>query len=337
MRIVSLLSSATEILFGIGAGEDVVAISHECDYPLEATNLPRATRSLIDSTRPSQEIDDQVKRRLESGEALYEIDRDLIRDLAPDLIITQAQCDVCAVKYQDVLDFVAAERALSATRVLALNPRYLADIFDDVLRVGEAAGRRQAAQQFNYQLFSRQMRVVSKVGGAVPRGSGIIGGIEVASKPSELPPKTPDPFRARPRVAVLEWTEPLMGAGNWTPELVQAAGGEPLFGHSGEHSTYIGWLDVVNARPEVLIVAPCGFNLQRSTAEAQRLIKLPGYRDLPAVSTSRAFVLDGNAYLNRSGPRIIDTLEIVAHLIRPDLFSPPEGELAEGRAWARLK
>ncbi len=309
MRIVSLLSSATEILFGIGASEDVVAISHECDYPPEAVSRPRATRSLIDSSRPSSEIDEQVKRRLESGEALYEMDRELIRRLKPDLIVTQAQCDVCAVKYQDVLDFVAAESALATTKVLALNPQFLADIFDDVLRVGEAAGRRLAAQQFNYELLKRQMRVVSRVHGA------------------------PHP---QPRVAVLEWTEPLMGAGNWTPDLVQAAGGQPLFGRSGEHSTYIDWPDVVASRPDVLIVAPCGFNLQRSTAEAQRILNLPGYRELPAAAAGRTFVLDGNAYLNRSGPRIIDTLEILAHLIRPDLFPAPQGELAEGRAWSRL-
>jgi iron complex transport system substrate-binding protein len=309
VRIVSLLSSATEILFAIGAGDEVVAISHECDYPPEATKLPRATKSLIDSSQPSGEIDQQVKRRLESGEALYEIDRDLVRQLKPDLIVTQAQCDVCAVKYQDVLDLVAGEPALAMTTVLALNPRSLADIFDDVLRVGEAASRRQAAQQFNYSLLKRQIQVVSKARG------------------------TPYP---RPRVAILEWTEPLMGAGNWTPELVDAAGGQPLFGRIGEHSTYIQWTDVVAARPEVLIVAPCGFDLQRSLQEARRLENLSGYRDLPAVAAGCAFVLDGNAYLNRSGPRIIDTLEILAHLIRPDLFSPSEGQLAEGQAWTRL-
>jgi len=312
MRIVSLLSSATEILFGIGAGEDVVAISHECDFPPEATNLPRATRSLIDSSQPSSHIDEQVKRRLESGDALYEIDRDLIRRLQPDLIVTQAQCDVCAVKYQDVLDFVAGEPALAKTKVVALNPQFLLHIFEDVLRVGQAAGRDAAALTFKNQLLQRYEQVLR-------RGT----------------PVSP-PEKERPRVAILEWTEPLMGAGNWTPELVQAAGGQPLFGRMGEHSTCIGWLDVVAARPEVLIVAPCGFNLARSTAEARRLLDLPGYRDLPAVAAGRAFVLDGNAYLNRSGPRIIDTLEILAYLIRPDLFSPPEGELAEGRAWAKL-
>jgi iron complex transport system substrate-binding protein len=311
VRIVSLLSSATEILFAIGAGDDVLAISHECDYPAEATHLPRATRSLIDSSRPSLDIDEQVKRRLESGEALYELDRALIRELKPDLIVTQAQCDVCAIKYQDVLDFVAAEPALATTKVLALNPRGLGDIFDDALRVGEAASRFLAAQQFQSALLGRKTRIEAAIR---------------ADRPAK-----------RPRVAILEWTEPLMGAGNWTPELVEAAGGMPVLGRPGEHSTYIGWLDVVAARPEVLIVAPCGFGLERSMLEARRLLELPGYRDLPAVAGGRAFVLDGNAYLNRSGPRIIDTLEILAHLIRPELFPPPEGELADGRAWSRLQ
>jgi iron complex transport system substrate-binding protein len=137
-------------------------------------------------------------------------------------------------------------------------------------------------------------------------------------------------------VVVIEWTEPLMAAGNWTPELIQAAGGDLLLAETGKHSGYIGWLDVVAARPEVLIVAPCGFNLERSMAEAQRVVGLPGYRGLPAVVNGRAFVVDGNSYLNRSGPRIVDSLEILAHLIRPDLFGPPQGELAEGRAWRRL-
>jgi iron complex transport system substrate-binding protein len=310
MRIVSLISSATEILFAIGAGEDVVAISHECDFPLEAAHLPRATRSLIDSSRPSQDIDDQVKRRMEADESLYEIDRDLIRQLEPDLIVTQAQCDVCAVRYQDVIDFVAAEPAVAATNVLALNPSSVREILEDVLRVGRAAGRSDGALQFHNRLRERSQHVVN-----------------VALKNRSL---------EEPRVAVLEWTEPLMGAGNWTPELVQAAGGIPLLGIPGQHSTYIGWPEIVAARPDVLIVAPCGFNLQRSMIEAQRLEKLAGFRDLPAVANSRAFVVDGNAYLNRSGPRIVDSLEILAHLIRPDLFAPPEGELAEGRAWTRL-
>jgi iron complex transport system substrate-binding protein len=309
LRIVSLISSATEILFGIGAGSDVVAISHECDYPPAATHLPRATRSLIDSSRPSQEIDEQVKQLMEAGDSLYEIDCDLIRDLKPDLIVTQAQCDVCAVRYQDVVDFVAAERVLANTKVLALNPQYLMQILEDVLRVGQATDRWEAAERFKNQLLRRYERVLKA--SSAPRNE-------------------------RPRVAIIEWTEPLMAAGNWTPELVQVAGGDSLLAVAGQHSGYIKWTDVVAARPEVLIVAPCGFNLERSKCEARRLVELPGYRDLSAVANNRAFIVDGNAYLNRSGPRIIDSLEILAHLIRPELFRPPEGDLSEGRAWARL-
>jgi iron complex transport system substrate-binding protein len=308
VRIVSLLSSATEILFGIGAGDDVVAISHECDYPSEAIRLPRATKSIVDSSRTSAQIDEQVKRLMQAGEPLYEIDRELIRRLAPQLIVTQAQCDVCAVRYQDVVDFVAGERELAKTKILALNPQYLMQILDDVLRVGEAAGRSEAASRFKDQLLRRHAAVLQRVGETVQR----------------------------PRVVVIEWTEPLMAAGNWTPELVQAAGGNLLLAEAGKHSGYVTWLDIVAARPQVLIVAPCGFNLERSMTEARRLTGLPGYQELPAVALGRVFVVDGNAYLNRSGPRIIDSLEILAHLIRPDLFGAPEGELAEGRAWSRL-
>jgi iron complex transport system substrate-binding protein len=312
VRIVSLLSSATEILFAIGAGDDVHAISHECDFTPEATTRPRATRSCIDSSRPSQEIDDQVKRLLAAGEPLYEIDRELILDLKPDLIVTQAQCDVCAVRYQDVIDFVLAEPLLARTQVLALNPQSVSQILDDVLRLGKQTDRTAAAVRFHDQLLARYTHITA-----------------VASR--QLPQS-----RLRPRVVVIEWTEPLMSAANWTPELVQAAGGEPLLSTAGQHSPYIGWSQVVDSKPDVLIVAPCGFDLQRSQLEARRLAELPGYQELPAVVHRRAFAIDGNAYLNRSGPRIIDSLEILAHLIRPELFSLPLGDLAEGRAWSRL-
>jgi len=310
MRIVSLISSGTEILFAIGAGPHVVARSHECDYPPEATVLPQATRSVVDSSRPSAEIDEEVKRLLESGDALYEIDRDLIRSLQPDWIVTQAQCDVCAVKYQDVIDFVAAEPALAATRVLALKPDNFSEVLAQVDLVGQATGLVADARTYKRELLRRYNDVISRT--------------------------KPERIHQQVVVAVIEWTEPLMAAGNWTPELVAAAGGVSVGAKAGEPSGYLTWLDVVAARPDVLIVAPCGFNLERSLTEARRLAYLPGYRDLPAVANGRAYVIDGNAYLNRSGPRIIDSLEILAHLIRPDLFAAPAGELAEGRAWVRL-
>src|SRR5688572_28058475 len=162
MRIVSLLSSATEMLFALGLGEQVVAISHECDYPAEATRLPRATRSRIDSTQPSGEIDRQVKRLLEAGEPLYEIDGELIRRLAPGLIVTQAQCDVCAVRYQDVIDFVAAERVLKGCKIISLNPQYLMEIFQDVLNIGQATDQLEKAERLKYELVHRYSLVLTR-------------------------------------------------------------------------------------------------------------------------------------------------------------------------------
>jgi iron complex transport system substrate-binding protein len=308
MRIVSLLSSATEMLFALGLGEQVVAISHECDYPAEATRLPRATRSRIDSTQPSGEIDRQVKRLLEAGEPLYEIDGELIRRLAPGLIVTQAQCDVCAVRYQDVIDFVAAEPALAATKVVALNPQTVGEILEDIVRVGEAAGVAGAAREFVKALQTRVERVSAN-----------------------------DGTRSVPTTVVcLEWLAPLMTAGNWTPELIELAGGESCLAERGKHSGYVEWEAVRDCDPDVLLVAPCGFDLARSELEARQLWQLAGFGELKAVQTARAYVIDGNAYLNRSGPRIVDSLEILAHLIQPDRFGPPDVGRASCLPYSRL-
>jgi iron complex transport system substrate-binding protein len=333
VRIVSLLSSATEILFAIGIGEQVVAISHECDYPAAATSLPRATRSRIDSSRPSSAIDMQVKQLLEAGEPLYEIDRGLIRELAPDLIVTQAQCDVCAVRYQDVVDFVAGERALAWTKVLALNPQSLADVLVDLERVGAAAGAAAAAREYVRTLDRRIRRIDAKWHGT-SKGQGVDCESRLCDVEQSSPQSTLDPVRAS--VVCLEWLGPLMAAGNWTPELIELAGGESRLAESGHHSGYVDWVTVRDCDPDVLLIAPCGFDLARSMAEARRLWELPGFCDLKSIRSGRAYVIDGNAYLNRSGPRIVDSLEILAHLIRPDRFPASECELAEGRAWSRL-
>ena len=301
MRIISLLSSSTEILFGLGLGSQVVAISHECDFPPQAQHFPRATRSRIDSSRSSGQIDVQVRSLLGAGGALYEIDRELICRLAPDLIVTQSQCDVCAVRHQDVLDLVAAEPRLHGTRVLALNPMSLDDILSDIRRVADAAGASAAGERY---LASLQRRIDRVIQGAKARDSG-------------------------PRVVCLEWLEPLMTAGNWTPDLIALAGGKSYLATAGRHSGYASWPAVVECNPDVLLIAPCGFDLPRSLVEAQGLWHLPGFADLSAVKSGSAYVLDGNAYLNRSGPRIVDTLEILAALFHG---TDPEPRTA----WARL-
>src|SRR5262245_45876054 len=281
------------MLFALGLGEQVLAISHECDYPPAALHLPRATRALIDSSRSSGEIDAQVRSLTAVGAALYEIDRELLCRLAPDLVVTQAQCDVCAVRYQDVLDLVAAEPALAAARVLALNPSSLAEILADIQRVGDATGASAAARQY-------------------------VAGLQQRINRAGAPPLTP-----RPRVVCLEWLDPLMTAGNWTPELIERAGGESCLAIPGRHSEYVAWPAVAHCNPDVLLVAPCGFDLARSQQEARRLWSLPGFAELAAVQGGRAYVIDGNAYLNRSGPRIVDTIEILAGLLRGQLPAAP--------------
>jgi iron complex transport system substrate-binding protein len=289
LRIVSLLSSATEMLYAIGLGENVVAVSHECDWPAEVVGKPRATISNIDSSRPSGDIDSQVRSRLAAGEPLYGVDADLIASLRPDLIVTQAQCDVCAVRLDDVRALIASQPELKATRLISLQPSRLDDILADILRLGEATGREVAARNYVAVLQASIERVRERVA------------LELAT-------------HGRRRVAIIEWTEPLMLAGNWTPELVEIAGGTCPLTVAGHHSRYHDWSEIRAFDPEVVVVAPCGFDLRRSIEEAQALRQLPDWSATVAAQHKQIFALDGNAYLNRSGPRIVDTVEILAEL-----------------------
>ncbi len=310
-RIASLLASGTEILYGLGLGPRVVAVSHECDFPPEVSGKPRATFAHVDSAQSSRTIDDQVKHLASQGAALYEIDEELLVRLQPDLIVTQAQCDVCAVRYDDVIGLVNAHDELQATQVVALNPQTLEDIFADITRVGDAAGVGPAAQQF---VASLRARVAS-----------------VQAKSAQL---TDD---VRPRVVCIEWIEPLMLGANWMPGLVRLAGGRyDLVQHEG-HSTYGQWADVRRYDPEVIIVMPCGFDLTRTITESNVLAKLDGWQDLAAVKADAVFAVDGNAYFNRSGPRMVDSLEILAHLIHPSRFELPAHVRLAQNVWRRLR
>ena len=297
-RIVSLISSATEILYLLGLGERVVGVSHECDYPSDVAAKPRLTRSLVEATAPSGTIDEQVRTLAAEQSALYAIDVERLAELAPDLIVTQAQCDVCAVRYEDVMAAVRDTPALHDTPVLALNPSSLSDVLEDIVRLGEAAGKLAAAREAVAKLESRveHIRATSRA---------------LASE-------------RRPRVACLEWIEPPMLAGNWMPELVTSAGGDPgELVQANQHSTYADWNQIVEFDPQVVVIMPCGFDLERTIAEAQVLGGVPGWSRLSAVREGRVFAVDGNAYFNRSGPRLVDSLEILAHLFHPDLFQPP--------------
>lgn len=296
-RIASLLSSATEIVYGLDLGSRVVAVGYECDYPAEVANKPRVTVSHIDANRSSRSIDRQVRQARERCAALYEIDRARLVQLRPDLIITQAQCDVCAVKYDDVMALVQAEPELKDTQVVGLNPQCLEDIFTDIARVAEAAGCPARAAGWIAQLRER------------------VDAVESANRRLAS--------ADRPRVACLEWLDPLMLAANWTPELVSMAGGQSVLAQVGQPSTCSSWDDFAEADPEVILIAPCGFDLARSLEEARLLPRRVGWHGISAVRNGRVWAIDGNVYLNRSGPRIVDSLEILSHLIHPQRFALP--------------
>lgn len=296
-RIASLLPGATEILFALGLGDRVVAVSHECDWPPQARALPRLTRTRIDSSLPSASIDDEVRRLLAAGESLYEVDRALLETLAPDLLITQAQCDVCAVKLADVEAAVSGCEIVGGTQIVALQPLSLAEILADIGRVAAAAGVEPAGVRVAAELQARLDRVAETVA-VVPRAD-------------------------RPRVAALEWLAPLMLGGNWMPELISRAGGISLVEKWGEASRYVEWEEIVAADPEVILVMPCGFDLQRAAREAESLRERKGWPELRAVKSGRVYLVDGNAWFNRAGPRSIESLEILAHLLHPDRMPVP--------------
>jgi iron complex transport system substrate-binding protein len=309
-RIVSLLSSATEILCALGLGDRLVAVSHECDYPPQVATKRRVTKSNINDAANSRQIDDQVRQVSRQGEPLYRIDEPVLAACAPDLIVTQQQCDVCAVKYEDVVAAVARMDADPPVPIVALNPTSLDAVLDDILAVGRAAG---CAFEADELVRSLRRRITN-----------------VAVRTASLPAVD------RPRTVIIEWIDPLMLAANWVPEMLEIAGGVCPLVTGGQHSSYTAWQEVVEFDPQCILVSPCGFELARAVREAQILPHVEGWSGLNAVRQGRVFALDGNAYLNRSGPRIVDTLEIIAHLLHPDLFDVPQSIADPDDAWCVL-
>jgi iron complex transport system substrate-binding protein len=297
VRIVSLLPSATEIVFGLGLGQALVGVTHECDYPEGARELPVVTRSLLDHGQStSGDIDTSVRQQLQDGLSLYAIDHALLAELKPDLILTQALCDVCAVAYGEV---ERAARDVSdqfgvAPRVISLEPRSLDDILTTIQLVAAATGVERRADELVAELRARVERVRE-----IATGS-----------------------RYRPRVACLEWIDPIFGPGHWLPKLVSLAGGQSGIGHAHADSRRVAWGDMIAFAPEVIVIMPCGFDLQRASDEALRVLPhRTGWQALPAVRQGRVYAVDGNAYFSRPGPRIVDSLELLAELIHPELFA----------------
>ena len=287
MRICSLIPAATEIAFALGLGDALVGVTHECDYPPEAKQKPVVVRSMIDPARmTSGEIDREVAEVLQSGKGLYTIDEAAFIDAAPDLILTQGLCDVCALDYNEVVK--AAEKLSRRPIILSLNPHCLADVLEDIRRIGAATERLIVAEALVQDLQRRIDRVAN-------------------ARPVH-----------RPRVVCLEWYEPLYTAGHWAPEMVELAGGEDMLGRKSEPSSKVEWREVLAARPEVILLMPCGFDVRRTVKEATALRRLEGWNDLPAVRAGRVFAVHGNAYFSRPGPRLIDGLEILEQLIHPE-------------------
>jgi len=296
-RIVSLIASATEIVDALGEMPHLVGRSHECDYPEAVKRLPVCTRPRIVVEADSREIDRQVKERARTAVSIYEVFDDVLRELKPTHILTQIQCEVCAVSLRDVERAIA--RGIEGNpRIVSLQPDSLAQIWEDVRRVARAL-----------EIERRGEEVVS----ALQR------------RMDELRPAA----GPKPRVACIEWIEPLMAAGNWTPELIEMAGGINLFGEAGKHSPWMTWEQFAEADADVLVIAPCGFDLARAGREMHWLSDRPGWRDLRAVSEGRVYLADGNQYFNRPGPRVVESLEALVEMLHPDGRAPR----LRGEAW----
>lgn len=291
-RIAALLPSATEIVCALGLADRLVGISHECDFPDSIRGLPRLTRAKIDPRGTAAAIDAQVRDLVRDGLSVYTVLEDELRRVRPDLIVTQDQCEVCAVSLAEVRD--SACRVLGAeVEILSLSPNSLDDVLADFERVGVAAGCQDAARALLEQSRRRLAHIESSARGA----------------------------RSAPRVACIEWLDPLMVAGNWVPEIVRLCGGVYEQAEPGAHSTTTGWQSLVDYQPDVVLLMPCGFDLDQTRRELPALRDNPLWQKLPAVRHRRIYSVDGNAYLNRPGPRIVESAELVAGLVQPDLFA----------------
>jgi iron complex transport system substrate-binding protein len=292
MRICSLLPGATEIAFALGLGNEIVGVTHECDFPLEARRKPIVVRSRIASgSLSSCEIDQRVGELLRAGESLYAIDEEAFRAAAPDVILTQALCEVCAIDYDEVK---AAAKGLSTEPIiLALSPHCLSDVLRDIERVGEISRRGAEAESLVCQIRERIERVQHQA----------------------------EASRSRPRVACLEWFDPVYAAGHWVPEMVELAGGVDVLSRKGEPSAPVEWSSVLRSAPEIIVLMPCGFDLPRAKQESIRLQCLEGWHRLPAVEDGRVYAVNATAFFSRPGPRLADGLEILARIIHPESFS----------------
>jgi iron complex transport system substrate-binding protein len=287
MRVASLVPSATEMLFALGLGESVVAVTHECDFPREARSLPHLTRTVLPEGLDAGQIDTAVKATVGEGRALYELDEERLAMLAPDLIVTQAVCDVCAVSYEDVVEVAA--RLPNRPRVLQQDPSTLGEMLEDLIRLGEATAMEAEAHDLRGELEGRLAAVRAALSGA-----------------------------GLPRVIALEWLDPPYVGGHWIPEMISIAGGEDVAGSPGLKSPEVGWGELSGLNPDVVIAMPCGWYVEEAQAQATK-----HWERIATLGAGRVFAVDAASTFSRPGPRLVDGVELLGHVLHPDLVDPP--------------
>jgi iron complex transport system substrate-binding protein len=287
MRIASLVPAATEMLFALDLGDDVVAVTHECDHPAAAAPLPQLTATVLPEGLSAGEIDAAVKRIVGEGKALYRLDEERLAELAPDLIVTQAVCEVCAVSYEEVVE--VASRLPGPPRVLQQDPSSLEEVLADVVRLGEAAGVGERGHELRAELEGRLATVGAAVEGAEP-----------------------------PRVVALEWLDPPFVGGHWIPAMVEIAGGVDVAGAPGAKSPEVAWEELAKLEPDVVVVMPCGWYVEQSRAQAEE-----HWDQIQSLGAERVFAVDAASTYSRPGPRLVDGVELLAHLLHPDRIDPP--------------
>ena len=291
MKIASLLPSCTEIAYALGLGDNIIGVSHECDFPEQAKSKPVLTKSKINPLGKSDQIDKEVLNIVKQGLSVYDIYEDKLKELNPDLILTQDQCEVCAVSLKDVQQ--AVKKSICNAKIISLQPETLQNILNNIITIGKQTYKEQEAQELIKNLKSR---------------------INYIERKTEY-------LTNKPKVCVIEWIEPLMIAGNWVPELIEIAGGVNIISEHGKHSPKTKIEKILDYQPDKIIITPCGFKVYQTINDLDFLTEKPEWNQLNAVKNNEVYIIDGNAYLNRPSQRIVDTLEILASIIHPKLFT----------------
>lgn len=302
MRIVSLLPSTSEIIAALGKQDNLVGRSHECDFPEDLTSLPSCTEAKFNPDGSSYEIDQRVKAILQEGLSVYRVNAEKLVSLNPDLIITQDHCEVCAASFDEVKKAVQA-RLGDHVNVISISPTDLSSVVDSIRTIAEAIGAEEEAEKLTSRMKSRLQQIQQKT--------------------AEL---------SRPDLLAIEWIDPLMSAGNWVPELIQLAGGNPLGSAAGEHSPYLEWGDLRRHNPEIITIMPCGYSIAQTLSEISELTSHRRWNTLRAVKNHQVYILDGNQYFNRPGPRLVDSTQILAEIMHPSIFRKGQTH----RGWINL-